>query len=153
MSRTDIQLLTCNVQRANVTRTLRQVAWLASSNADALVLTEVSAGESGDLLARSLTEIGFGVLIPKPAANDRYRILVACRDVEPTSVEIGAGSIGHRCAAARIAFPAGEIGVLGLYVPSRGPKDRRNQDKRAFQDCAAMLLPRVTAALDVSVLL
>lgn len=55
----------------------------------------------------------------------------------------------HRCVVARVAFPAGEIGVVGLYVPSRGPAVRRNQDKRAFQEAVAAVLPRVRAALDV----
>lgn len=150
MSRTyDIQVLTCNVQRANVSRTRQQAAWLAGSDADVLVLTEVSAGESGDVLAQLLADDGFGVMLPAPSVNDRYRVLVACRDAEPTGVDIGAGSMGHRCVAARVVFPAGKIGVTGLYVPSRGPTARRNQDKRAFQDRVVTVLPHVETALDV----
>jgi exodeoxyribonuclease-3 len=114
-----------------------------------LLLTEVSAEESGDVLARLLMDEGFAVLLPKPSANDRYRVLVACRDAVPTCVDVGVGSMGHRCVAARIVLTAGEIGIVGLYVPSRGPKDRRNQDKRAFQDCVAAVLPNVRKALDV----
>jgi exodeoxyribonuclease-3 len=77
-------------------------------------------------------------------------VLVACREAKPTGVDVGAGSMGHRCVAARVALPAGEIGVTGLYVPSRGPKDRRNQDKRAFQELTAGVLPHLEKALDVS---
>jgi exodeoxyribonuclease III len=150
MSRTsETQVLTCNVQRASVSRTRRQAAWLAGSGADVLVLTEVSAGESGDVLAQLLIDKGFGVVLPKPSENDRYRVLVAGRGVEPAGVDIGAGSMGHRFVAARVAFPAGEIGVVGLYVPSRGPAVRRNQDKRAFQDRVTTVLPTIEAALDV----
>ncbi|MBE8523051.1 endonuclease/exonuclease/phosphatase family protein [Amycolatopsis sp. H6(2020)] len=150
MSRTSqIQVLTCNVQRASVARTRRQAAWLVESGADVLVLTEVSAGESGEVLAETLVGEGFGVVLPTPSANDRYRVLVAGRGVEPTGVDVGVGSVRHRCVATRIALPAGEIGVTGLYVPSRGPADRRNHDKRAFQDCVMAALPTIVPALDV----
>ncbi|MGH4002429.1 MAG: endonuclease/exonuclease/phosphatase family protein, partial [Pseudonocardiaceae bacterium] len=145
----EIRVLTCNVQRASVSRVRRQAAWLAGTGADVLLLTEVSADESGDVLARLLMDYGFEVLLPRPSANDRYRVLVACRDAVPAGVDVGAGSMGHRCVAARMALAAGEIGVVGLYVPSRGPRDRRNQDKRAFQDRVATVLPNVQKALDV----
>jgi exodeoxyribonuclease-3 len=49
----------------------------------------------------------------------------------------------------RVNFSVGEIGVTGLYVPSRGPKARRNQDKRAFQDLVAAVLPHIPPAMDV----
>lgn len=150
MSRTrEIQVLTCNVQRASVSRARRQAAWLVDSGADVLVLTEVSAGESGDLLAQLLVDDGFGVMLPKPSESDRYRVLVAGRGVELTGVDVGAGSMGHRCVAARVALPAGEIGVTGLYVPSRGPAARRNQDKRAFQERVMTVLPTVETSLGV----
>lgn len=142
-------MLTCNVQRASVSRTRRQTAWLVDSGADVLVLTEVSAGESGDVLAQLLVDDGFGVMLPKPSGEDRYRVLVACRGGELTGVDVGGGSMGHRCVAARVALPAGEIGITGLYVPSRGPVARRNQDKRAFQECVMTLLPTIEAALEV----
>lgn len=146
----EIRVLTCNVQRASVSRARRQVDWLAGSDADVLVLTEVSAEESSDVLARLLADAGFGVLLPKPSENDRCRVIVACRDAAPSDVDVGAGWMGHRCVAARVGFPAGEIGVIGLYVPSRGPRDRRNRDKRAFQDLVAAVLPNAKKTLEVS---
>jgi len=115
---------------------------------DVLVLTEVSAGESGDVLAQLLVDDGYNVLLPASAPGDRYRVLVACRDAEPTALDIQAGSMQHRCVSARLALPAGEIGVVGLYVPSRGPKERRNQDKRAFQNFATGALPGLARTLD-----
>jgi exodeoxyribonuclease-3 len=109
----------------------------------------VSAGKSGDVLAQLLVDEGYGVVLPKPSENDRYRVLVAGRGVEPTGVNVGVGSMRHRCVAARIALPAGEIGVTGLYVPSRGSAARRNQHKRAFQERVTTVLPTVEAALGV----
>lgn len=154
MSQMHVQVLTCNVQRASVVRARRQAGWLVASGADVVVLTEVSAGESGDVLARLLVDDGFAVLLPDPVEGDRYRVLVACRGVEVTGVEltavdVGIGAMRHRCVAARVMLPAGEIGVTGLYVPSRGPAARRNQDKRAFQDRVAAVLPNIETALNM----
>jgi exodeoxyribonuclease-3 len=151
MSRADeIQVLTCNIQQAGVPRVRRQVAWLTGGGADVLVLTEVSSGASGDTLARLLADDGFRVVLPAPLAADRCRVLVACRDVEATNVDIGCGSMGHRCVAVRARFPAGEIGVIGMYVPSRGARSRRNQDKRAFQSLVAAALPDLQRAMVVA---
>lgn len=145
----EIRVLTCNVQRASVSRVRRQAAWFMGSDADVLVLTEVSSGDSGDVLAQLLADGGFGVRLPAPSVSDRYRVLVACRGVEPTCVDVGVSSMGHRCVAARATFSAGEIGVTALYVPSRGPKARRNQYKRAFQDLIAAALPHIKPAMGI----
>src|SRR5262245_10209827 len=110
-----IRVLTCNVQRASVSRVSRQAAWLAKAGADVLVLTEVSAEKSGDVLARLLVDDGYEVLLPEPSASDRYRVLVASRGGVPSGVDIGVGSMGHRCVAARIVSGSSEIGVMGLY--------------------------------------
>lgn len=123
--------------------------WLVGTGADVLVLTEVSADESGDVLARLLADDGFAVVLPKPAAHDRYRVLLAVRGgAEPVSVDVGVGSMGHRCVAARVALSTVEIGVVGLYVPSRGPRERRNEDKRLFQERVTTALPTIEKALD-----
>ncbi|WP_410583890.1 endonuclease [Amycolatopsis sp. lyj-108] len=128
-----------------MSRTRRQAAWFCENGADVLVLTEVSAGESGDVLAQLLVDADFGVVLPEPSGDDRYRVLVASRGVDPAVVDVGAGALRHRCVAARIGLPAGEIGVTGLYVPSRGSAARRNVDKRAFQERVAAVLPTVAA--------
>jgi exonuclease III len=40
------------------------------------------------------------------------------------------------------------VGLLGLYVPSRGPKERRNEDKRAFQHAVSEALPSFLSRFD-----
>jgi len=39
--------------------------------------------------------------------------------------------------------------VVGLYVPSRGPKEQRNVAKRTFQDAVAAALPDVRRRMGV----
>lgn len=148
---TQVRLLTWNVQHANAARTRRQAVWLATEDPhDVLALTEVAAGDTGALLARLLSEFGYSVYLPE-VIGDRYRVLVACRTgTLDVLTDPGVDVLPHRCVAARIVLPQTELGVVGLYVPSRGAKDQRNVAKRAFQDAVAAALPGLVTRLGVS---
>lgn len=146
-----VRVLTWNVQHANASRTAKQAAWLATTDPhDVLVLTEVAAGDTGRLLARLLGEFGYTVHLPE-AGDDKYRVLVACRTgILDVLAGTGVDVLPHRCVAARVKLPQTEIGVIGLYVPSRGPQEQRNVAKRAFQDAVTTALPSLVAKLDVT---
>lgn len=146
-----VRVLTWNVQHANASRTHKQAVWLATADPhDMLVLTEVAAGDTGRLLARLLREFGYTVHLPE-AGDDKYRILVACRTgLLDVITETGVGVLPHRCVAARVKLPETEFGVIGLYVPSRGPKEQRNVAKRAFQDAVSTALPGLVERLGVT---
>jgi exodeoxyribonuclease III len=146
-----LRVLTSNVQHASPARTHQQAVWLATRDRhDVLVLTEVAAGESGELMARLLNEFGYSVYLPTPG-DDKYRVLLAARTgVLDVVEEIGVGVLPHRCVAARVQLPQTELGVVGLYVPSRGPKQQRNVAKRAFQDAVAAALPGLEERLGVA---
>ncbi len=146
-----VRILTWNVQHATASRTRQQASWLATSDpADVLVLTEVAAGQSGQLLAGWLAEFGYTVHLPDPDEHDRYRVLLACRTGVLDIVETGVRVLPHRCVAARVTLPTIEIGVVGLYVPSRGPKEKRNVAKRAFQNAVTAALPELINRLNAS---
>lgn len=142
-----LRVLTWNVQHANAARSRRQAAWIAAQPADVVVLTEVAAGAGGDALARVLGEYGFTVCCPPGPAD--YRTMVASRTggQEPCG-QVRAGYLPHRCLAVRLRLDDGlTMGVVGLYVPSRGSRERRNAGKRFFQDAVAGLLPGLAARL------
>jgi exodeoxyribonuclease III len=147
-----VGVLTWNVQHASAARGVRQVAWLAERrDADVVVLTEVAAGSAGESLAQSLAGHGYRVHLTDSGGRD-YRVLVATRvgDLQVRCLDVA--HLPHRVAGAVISHPAGwQFGVLGLYVPSRGPRTRRNVDKRAFQDAATALLPHLPAVFAAGV--
>lgn len=145
-----VRVLTANVQHASPARTHRQAVWLATQDEhDVLVLTEVSAGESGDVMARLLGDFDYQVHLPAPG-TDSYRVLVAVRGGSLKAVQdVGVEVMSHRCVAVRATLPQGEIGVVGLYVPSRGPKEQRNVAKRSFQNAVAAALPDLRDRLGV----
>lgn len=147
-----VRMLTWNVQRASAARTHQQVRWLATVEPhDVLVLTEVAAGDTGRLLAALLTQFGYTVHLPEADGEDKYRVLLACRGaalelLDPHGVEV----LPHRCVAARVTWGPVRVGVVGLYVPSRGPRERRNVAKRAFQDAVSAALPGLLDRLALS---
>jgi exodeoxyribonuclease III len=145
----ELRLLTWNVQHAAPARAKRQVSWLmARQVADVLVLTEVANTPGGRMLVLSLAEHGYSVHVSADAGGD-YFVLVATRRgrLEPVAT-VRAAHLPHRLAVARLHLPDGSAAtVIGMYVPSRGPKDRRNVDKRAFQDAVVAVLPRLGALM------
>jgi exonuclease III len=137
-----IRLLVFNAQHASPARARRQAAWITSQEtADMVIITEVGPGPGGHALTEALAEHGYGsVLSPEPATPD-YRTVLASRGPDLTAVPSQISVLPHRGPAAIITLAGQAIGLLGLYVPSRGPKDRRNQNKRAFQHAVTQALP------------
>jgi exonuclease III len=144
-----IRLLVFNAQHASPARARRQAAWMASQPAaDLVIITEVGPGPGGHALAGALTEHGYAsVLAPEPASPD-YRTVLASRSPDLAAVPSGIGALPHRGPAAVVSVAGQMIGLLGLYVPSRGPKQRRNQDKRTFQQSVTQALPGFLAGFD-----
>ncbi|WP_018503831.1 endonuclease/exonuclease/phosphatase family protein [Parafrankia discariae] len=136
-------MLTWNVQRASRVRGARQAAWLASCpDADVVTVTEVASGPAGDELAKALAGYGYATHLTDAAGSD-YRVLIAARvgDLAP-ALELRTDHLPHRLAVATVTLPGPRcLAVVGLYVPSRGPRERRNVAKRAFQAAVADLLP------------
>ncbi|MEU7072946.1 endonuclease/exonuclease/phosphatase family protein [Streptomyces narbonensis] len=142
-----VRLLLFNAQHASPERSRRQAEWIAGQeDADIAVLTEVSSTQGGDALVTALTERGYATVIaPQPSTPD-YRTVIACRTGGVRPVPSPVTVTPHRAPAARVTVGGHDIGVLGLYVPSRGPKAQRNVAKRAFQEAVTESLPRLLAA-------
>jgi exodeoxyribonuclease III len=143
-----VRLMVFNAQHASPGRARRQAAWIASQeNADLVVVTEVGTGPGGQALTEALSEHGYhSVFAPQPAVSD-YRTVLASRGPAFVSVPSGIEVFPHRGPAATLDFAGQAVALLGLYVPSRGPQHRRNENKRAFQDAVAAALPGFLAQL------
>lgn len=144
-----VRVLVFNAQHASPERARRQAKWIAGQEAaDLVVVTEVGAGPGGRALVAALGDQGYGsVLAPEPAAPD-YRTVLASRGGSLTPVDAGVGVLAHRAPAATVRVGGQEVALLGLYVPSRGPRERRNQAKRAFQAAVAKALPGFVGGFD-----
>ena len=140
-----LRLVTWNVQHAAPARTVRQVDWLAGQeSADVVVLTEVSGGSSGDVLVQELSDAGYRAVIA-PWGGDDYRTVIASRHAALAAAPCPVDVLPHRFPTAAFTLAGTPITVAGLYVPSRGSKERRNLDKRAFQSAVSAALPALAA--------
>lgn len=146
-----LSLMTWNVQHAGAERSTRQAAWIASQPVDVVVLTEAAATRRLGVLGESLTERGFAISGQADSGTD-YQTLIASRvgSLEACP-QIRATYLPHRCAAAWLHLGANRtLGIVGLYVPSRGNPARRNIDKRAFQEAVTALLPRLRESFGIT---
>jgi exonuclease III len=141
-ARDRLRVITWNVQHAAVPRMRRQVAWLAQApGADVLLLTEVGAPEPWQ---QALGEYGWSAYAEE--ATDDFGVIIAVRDHVADSVPLRM-VMPHRLVALRLLVGDTPVGVAGVYVPSRGPKERRNEDKRAFQEALSAQLPAMVRSL------
>lgn len=135
-----LHVMTWNVQHASSRRASQQAAWITTQSVDIVVLTEVTATDGERALEEALG--GYGFTTSYPVVPGDYGTMIASRvGQQETCKEIQASYLPHRCVTIRLHMEGQVIGVVGLYVPSRGNRDRRNIDKRAFQNAIAKLLP------------
>ncbi|MDH6579499.1 endonuclease/exonuclease/phosphatase family protein [Kitasatospora sp. MAP5-34] len=140
-SSTELRAVIFNTQHAAATRARAQVDWLAAQQgADVLVLTEVGAGPGGDALVRALGEAGYRSVVAPQGGGD-YRTVLAARAAGLSAVSSPVTVMPYRFPLARLTVAGRTVTIGGLYVPSRGSKERRNEDKRAFQSAVAAALP------------
>lgn len=142
-----VRLMLFNAQHASPERSRRQAAWVAAQeNADIAIFTEVSSNHGGAALVTTLGEHGYTTVIAPQPADPDYRTVIACRTADAQPVQSPVAVTPHRAPAARVTTGGHDIGVLGLYVPSRGPREHHNVAKRAFQDSVSEALPKLSAA-------
>lgn len=145
-----LRLTVFNVQNAAPARARAQIAWLAARReADVLVLTEVGTGPGSKALSAALTDHGYDrLLCPEPGPARDYRTVLASRGPDLDALDSGVAALSHRAPCASLAIGSTEVLLLGLYVPSRGPRERRNEDKRAFQTAVAAALPALVEGFE-----
>jgi exodeoxyribonuclease III len=135
-----------NAQHAAPGRGRRQAAWIAAhDHADLVIVTEVGPGPGGQAFIQALSDHGYSLVSAgEPTAPD-YRTILASRGPCLTSIPSRITVLAHRGPAAAVTVGDHIIGLLGLYVPPRGPQQRRNENKRAFQAAVTAALPRFLA--------
>jgi hypothetical protein len=81
------------------------------------------------------------------STEGEYLVVMATRVGTLKALPVRLAYLPARFAAVRVTLSTHTIGLAGLYVPSRGPQQRRNADKRAFQHAVSTYLPHLTTDL------
>jgi exodeoxyribonuclease III len=127
-----IRLLNWNIRNPSLPRAQQQADWLIQTGANVIILTEAKYSQGCRFLSDWLTSYGFTLFFPQPSTVD-YCVIAAIKDIPYQQVELDLPFLSHRLASLQCETAIGKVHILGTYVPSRGPKERRNEDKRRFQ--------------------
>ena len=76
----------------------------------------------------------FQIATPEERPSGYSTLLAARVPIQMQSQEFIIGCEPQRVCAASIGSGGHDLSVVGVYVPSRGPRDKRNVAKRAFQE-------------------
>ncbi len=139
VAKTEMRLLIWNVANPSLDRAREQFEWLANTKANAVILTETKASAGCCYLKESLENIGFEVFFSQ-ASDNRYSVLVGVKGFDSKTHCLDIEFLPERIQAVKLQTFMGTILLIGIYVPSRGPRERRNLDKRKFQDQIIRLL-------------
>lgn len=138
---TEVSILTWNISNPSKRRAINQFDYLMKTKANVIILTEAKDSEGSSFLYESLINMGFKVYFEKPAEN--YAVIIAERGFTSELCSLDVSFLSARCKCVTLETFLGKLKVIGMYVPSRGPIDRRNIDKRAFQDQMIALLKKI----------
>lgn len=127
-----IKILNWNIRNPCIGRAKQQTDWILQIDADIVILTEAKYSQGCLFLCSWLESYGFKVFFPRPADKD-YCVIVAIKGFVGQKVELHANFLAHRVVSVMCETQVGKVRIVGLYVPSRGAKEKRNVDKRKFQ--------------------
>jgi exodeoxyribonuclease-3 len=144
-----IRILNWNIRNPSLKRAELQANWIIENGANIVILTEAKNSEGGAHINSLLEGAGFDVL-PLPPANKDYCVIVATRGFPSRVWDLDATFLTHRIGSVVCETSLGDMKIVGLYVPSRGPMERRNIDKRIFQEQITKLLCSLTSSGQIS---
>lgn len=145
----ELRILNWNIRNPSLKRAKGQADWIIKTNANVIILTEAKYSEGGRYIRDWLESFGFNVLFPKPDRND-YCVMVASKGLTSKNLDIKINFLPHRVVSITLETFLGKIKIVGIYVPSRGPIEKRNVDKRKFQNQMIDLLQHLSETTSTS---
>jgi exonuclease III len=125
-------VLTWNIQNPSLKRATEQADWIVGKGADIVLLTEAKHSEGCKYIQDWLESYGYKTVMP-PTEHDDYCVIVAVKGLPMQVREPRIRLFPQRAVTVGIQTILRTMTVMGVYVPSRGPIERRNIDKRRFQ--------------------
>lgn len=132
IAKREIRVLNWNIANPSIERAQRQLEWLIAQEANVLVLTEAKMSRGCSHIIEGLRYCGYIVEAPSGSIED-YCVLIATKGYSARSYHSTFAFLPHRIKAVLLETHLGIVGVMAVYVPSRGPKEARNVNKRTFQ--------------------
>lgn len=146
---TEIRLLTWNISNSSIERAYRQFEWLLKTKANIIILTEAKYSKGSLYIKEGLENLGFNVFFQQPPRKE-YGVIIAEKGFDGKKWELELPFLPHRLESIILGTFLGRLKLIGIYVPSRGTKERRNVNKRKFQDQIIELLRFLSREKEIS---
>lgn len=129
MEREDVgvTILTLNVCSPSRPRAERQLDWLSERHEQVFVLTEIGTGEGSQILADRLRGAGWAVRSMAPRDGERG-VMIASRLALKSQQPSPASYLPERASEVVV----GNLGLIGVYAPSRDESALKIARKRRF---------------------
>lgn len=127
-----LTILNWNIQNPSEKRAQNQIEWMLEKKPNIILLTEAKESKGCFYIIDKLENSGYSTYLPTKIGGD-YCVIMAWTGFEGTIKKINMDFLPHRIQCLSCETSLGNINVVGMYVPSRGPQERRNVDKRKFQ--------------------
>ncbi|MEM2100193.1 MAG: hypothetical protein QXP45_02490 [Thermoproteota archaeon] len=136
-----LRIINWNVRNPSYQRAIRQCKYIEKLNPHVILLTELKSINGLNYFKEKLLYWGYKLFYDLPKSND-YFVLIASI-FEACEMPIKADFLPHRMKMLEIKSKKFDGKFIGLYVPSRGPIERRNIDKREFQESVVKILDKL----------
>lgn len=127
-----LRLLNWNIRNPSLARAKQQALWIQRMRPNVIMLTEAKNSAGCLFLQTWLENAGFQVI--QPITDDDYCVILAANLQGTRQISLRPIFLPQRIVAIRCQTNLGDLAIVGLYVPSRGPLERRNVNKKIFQN-------------------
>jgi exodeoxyribonuclease-3 len=135
-----IKIINWNIAHPSLSRTHRIAHWLETREENILILTETSDSPGCAFLHDRLESFGFNVLFPKKEKD--FGAILAFKGFEAQEFKTDLEILPHRAPAIICRTPIGEIGIIGVYVPSSVTRNEIDGKKAKFQQEFTKMIAR-----------
>jgi len=146
-----LRILNWNVRNPSYERAAKQCKYIEGLKPHIILLTELKSYNGLKYFNDRLSYLGYN-LFYEPQEDD-YFIFIASIFEKTHEIPIRTDFLSHRMKG--IYFECKDINgkFFGVYVPSRGPKEKRNVNKRKFQDSVIRTLDEIRERVKISKLI
>ena len=160
-----LKIMTLNIGNPSLKRVQRQIEWLENRDEDIFVLTETKLsdgclfleqhfGEDGATLFDLNKKAEFHVYFPKSCTGDLGVMVLSRFPIVKTNTCFAENDPFYsRMVDVVIDFYGREIGIMGLYVPSRDSSPEKIERKKNFVIQYLLHLKQISAACNMPYLI
>jgi exodeoxyribonuclease-3 len=126
-----IKIINWNIAHPSLARAKRIAVWLESQDANISVFTETSDSLGCTFLRNRLESLGFKTIFLRGEKD--FGAILVFRGFEAQEFNIDFRFLPHRVPAIICQTPLGNVGIIGVYVPSSVSRNEVNGKKERFQ--------------------